>query len=144
VLVRPNPPLPQLDPAFPRIHAEISGSDRCTALGLEVRASAPVLGLCRLLVETGYDPGLRLDAYRGETLCLRVRSIGEVAGLEINGKGTGLRPRHAVATASPIEYFGQPLPDTRPPAGAHPASPRVPTDLSIPDFLKRTPDGVTS
>jgi len=33
-----------------------------------------------------------LTAYRGATLCLRVRSIGEGAALEIDGKGVGFRP----------------------------------------------------
>jgi hypothetical protein len=96
-----NPPATDLTQDL--VRAELSGSDRCTALGLDVGAVAPVPALCRLLVEAGYAPTLRLEAYRGDVLCLSVRSIGEVAGLEINARGTGLVPRRAVRTASPIE-----------------------------------------
>jgi hypothetical protein len=36
------------------IRADIVGSDTCHALGCTVRASAPVLALCRKLVEAGH------------------------------------------------------------------------------------------
>jgi hypothetical protein len=45
---------------------------------------APVLELCRKLVRAGYDPGRPLEVYRGDVLCLRVRSIGEGAKLFID------------------------------------------------------------
>jgi hypothetical protein len=81
------------------IRAELIGSDSCTALGITVEASAPVLAMCRALLAAGHDPATRLDVYRGDVLCLRVRSIGEGAALEINTKGTGFAARHAVSTA---------------------------------------------
>ncbi len=59
--------------------ARIIGSDRCECENFTVKHSAPVLALCRKLVEAGYDPGRPLHAYRGSTLCLTVRSIGEAA-----------------------------------------------------------------
>ena len=59
------------------IRAELIGSDTCTAMGIIARAHAPVLTLCRLLIEAGHNPSARLEAYRGSTLCLTVRSIGE-------------------------------------------------------------------
>jgi hypothetical protein len=71
------------------ILAELTGSDRCTALGITVNAYAPVLSLCRQLVAAGHDPAMPLDGYRGGVLALQVRSIGEAAGLDINSKGTG-------------------------------------------------------
>jgi len=44
------------------------------------------------LVESGtYGSSIPLDAYRGATLCLKVRSIGEGARLEISGNGVGFR-----------------------------------------------------
>ena len=55
------------------IRAELIGSDRCSALGTTARGATPVLGLCRLLVEAGLDPITPLEAWRGSTLCLRVR-----------------------------------------------------------------------
>jgi len=78
------------------IRAEISGSDTASACGLPVRAAAPVLALCRALLAAGFDAATPLVAARGPMLCLRVRSIGEAARLEINSAGTGLtayRPR---------------------------------------------------
>jgi hypothetical protein len=38
------------------------------------------LALCRKLIEVStYGSSTPLDAYRGDTLCLRMRSIGEIA-----------------------------------------------------------------
>jgi len=71
------------------IRAALIGGDHCVALGLKVRAVAPVLALCRKLMDAGYDPALPLHAYRGDTLALKVCSIGEGAHLwETHGGGT--------------------------------------------------------
>jgi len=43
-----------------------------------------------------------MEVYRGATLALRIRSIGEAAGLEINSKGTGFVPARAIRTAPPM------------------------------------------
>jgi hypothetical protein len=91
-------------PKFPNpqtaaIRAELVGSDSCTALGITVTAAAPVLALCRKLIAAGHDPGFRLDVFRGETLCLIVRSIGEAAGLEISHHGVGFLARYEGGTA---------------------------------------------
>jgi hypothetical protein len=61
------------------IRAELIGSDCCSALGMTARSTAPVLALCRALVTAGQDPNRPLHAYRGDVLCLRVRSIGQAA-----------------------------------------------------------------
>jgi hypothetical protein len=58
------------------IRAEIIKSNRCDAEGYTVKASAPVLAMCRKLVEAGFDPATPLHAYRGNALCLTVSSIG--------------------------------------------------------------------
>ena len=55
------------------------------------------------MVDAGHDPGLSLEAWRNHTLCLRVRSIGEAAGLELNGDGTGFRPIRKPDAAPPID-----------------------------------------
>ena len=65
------------------VRAELSGDDTASALGITVKSGSPVLALCRKLVEAGHNPANPLEAYRGDTLCLRVRSIGVPAGLEI-------------------------------------------------------------
>ena len=85
------------------IRAELTGSNLCSALVLTTRAPAPVLALCRQLVAAGHDPALPLEAYRGVTLCLRVRSIGEAARLEINGEGTGFRRRASRVEPGPCD-----------------------------------------
>jgi hypothetical protein len=75
------------------IIAALSSDSIATALGLTVTSGIPVLALCRKLVESStYAWSTPLDAYRGDTLCLKVRSIGEGARLEIDGKGVGFRP----------------------------------------------------
>jgi hypothetical protein len=87
------------------IRAELSGYDTCTALGITVQAAAPVLAMCRKLIEAGYDPDLPLHAYRGETLCLTVSSIGYGAKYTVadNRCGTPVlcryRPQSTVAAS---------------------------------------------
>jgi hypothetical protein len=65
------------------IWAELIGLDRCEAEGFIARGHAPVLELCRELVAAGFSPASPLEAWRGNTLCLRVRSIGEAARLTV-------------------------------------------------------------
>jgi hypothetical protein len=77
------------------IRADLIGSDTCIALGLAINSSSPVLALCRALVESGHDTAIALDGYRGDVLCLRVRSIGDAAALEVNARGTGFVVRPA-------------------------------------------------
>jgi hypothetical protein len=74
------------------IFAELIGSNTCTAAGVTVVDHAPVLALCRALVTAGQDPNRPLHAYRGDVLCLYVRSIGEGARLTIEDDRYG-RPR---------------------------------------------------
>jgi hypothetical protein len=65
------------------IRAELTGSNTCAAKGITVRANAPVLGLCRKLIDAGHDPDSPLHCYRGDVLCLKIRSIGEGAKLAV-------------------------------------------------------------
>jgi hypothetical protein len=84
------------------IRAELTGSDNCAALGIVAHSSSPVLALCRKLIDAGHDPARPLEAYRGSTLCLHVRSIGEGASLRVNTAGTGFAPASQPPTASPV------------------------------------------
>jgi hypothetical protein len=70
-----------------QIVAELIGSDTAFAAGLTVRAYAPVLCLCRRLIDAGAE-------------CLIIRSIGQAARLEINSGGTGFIRHRAVRAAS--------------------------------------------
>jgi hypothetical protein len=77
------------------IIAHLSSDSIATALGFTVTSGIPVLALCRKLIACStYASSTPLSAYRGDTLCLKVRSIGEAAKLEISpSKGVGFRPR---------------------------------------------------
>jgi hypothetical protein len=82
---------------------QLIGSDKATATGITVRGPSPVLALCRKLVAAGVDPNRSLHAYRGDLLCLVVRSIGEAAQFDVNSKGTGFtKYRVPVRIASPV------------------------------------------
>lgn len=71
------------------ICAALERDDTCSALGITVRSSSPVLALCRKCVYAGHDPATPLEAYRGDTLALRVKSIGRAAALEVASHGAG-------------------------------------------------------
>jgi hypothetical protein len=71
------------------IRAELIGNNTAVAVGIRVQGYAPILKLCRGLLARGMDPATLLEAWRGSTLCLKVRSIGAAAALEIRPSGTG-------------------------------------------------------
>jgi hypothetical protein len=91
------------------IRAELIGSNRCEAAGISACGYAPVFKLCRKLVAAGFNPTSPLEAWRCETLCLRVRSIGEGARLTVGDDRHGT-PRlrchqegaQGYAAASPV------------------------------------------
>ena len=84
--------------------AELIGSDICTACGIRVRSTTPVLSICRGLIEAGHADQA-LHVYRGDVLALTVASIAQGACLEINAKGTGFIRLRAVRTASPVRQI---------------------------------------
>ena len=87
----------------PLIYADLNNDDVCAALGVTIKSPSPVLDLCRALVEAGHDPTTPLEAYRGKTLCLRVRSIGEAAKLRIShDHGVEFKSLPKPATAPPM------------------------------------------
>jgi hypothetical protein len=57
-----------------------SRRSRARACGLEVigerRGDSVIPALCRKLIEAGHDASSTLEAYRGETLAICIRSIG--------------------------------------------------------------------
>ena len=65
------------------IKAEIYKLNQAEAEGIVAVGKAPVLNLCRKLIAAGHDPGSRLEAYRGSTLCLHVRRLDEGAALAV-------------------------------------------------------------
>jgi hypothetical protein len=91
------------------IRAELIGSNACSALGITARGHARVLALCQLLIEAGHDPNRPLLAYRGDTLCLRVRSIAEGAALAVEGdrRGTPRFRRRRARSDGAAPYVAQ-------------------------------------
>ena len=71
------------------LRAEYLGATTCTAAGITARASAPVLALCRELLAAGLDPDQAIEVFRGATLALRMRSIGEAAELAVKDDNRG-------------------------------------------------------
>jgi hypothetical protein len=65
------------------VRIDLAGVDTAFAFGLTASGRSPVLKLCRMLVATGHDPAEPAESYRGSTLCLRIRSLGEAAGLMV-------------------------------------------------------------
>ena len=108
MLYRPTSPIPQ-----PRIdtiavvRVELIGANTAVAreFGITVCGETPVIDLCRTMVDAGHDPRTRLAVYRGGTLVLTVRSIGEAAVLEINTRGTFVL-RHERRRAPPVRQNG--------------------------------------
>ena len=84
------------------IGAELTGSSTASACGLTARSRSPVLALCRQLVEADHDADMLLEAYRGDVLCLKVHSIGEAAGLDVNSRGSRFAPACDVRAAPPV------------------------------------------
>ena len=74
------------------ICAELIGPDRCSGLGITAQSSAPVLALCRKLIEAGCEPTTPLEAWRGQVLCLRIRTLNAGAALTVEDDRHG-RPR---------------------------------------------------
>jgi hypothetical protein len=71
------------------IRAEIIGSNQCRAEGLAVSGPAPVLAMCRKLIGAGFDPARSLAAFRGNIVCLAIRSIGKAARLTVKERPYG-------------------------------------------------------
>jgi hypothetical protein len=94
----------------------IIGSDHCEVDDLVVRHSAPVLAMCRALIDARYDPERPLEAYRGGMLCLRISSIGHGAKFTVrdNRCGTPALRRYeasaSVSTALPMRPIATRLP----------------------------------
>src|SRR5215471_2572521 len=71
------------------IIAQYIKSDRCGAEGLEVRANAAGLAMCRKLLEAGYDPDRPLHCFRGEVLAMEISSIAYGAKYSVSEPSTG-------------------------------------------------------
>jgi hypothetical protein len=93
------------------LRAELTGSHTCTAAGLVGRGATPVLSLCRQLLAAGLDADSALEVYRGTTLAVRVRRIGEAAAIEIASDGIGFRAARNPDAAPLVRKTGRAAPD---------------------------------
>jgi hypothetical protein len=117
----------------PPLHAELIGSRRCSAVGITATGNAPVLTLCRRLIEAGHNPAAPLEARRGSTLCLRVRSIGEGARLTVREGASNGRPRFVRLTGNMANLEGGGIVDVGPPVAPND------TLADIADALQKRP-----
>jgi len=104
------PPIIPTASATQVIRAEIVGIDCASAEGITASGSAPVLKLCRLLVEAGLAAASPLDAFRGPVLCLRIRSIGEAATLSVDESRSAFcrwKPFSRAAVSPPMRQNGR-------------------------------------
>ena len=89
------------------IVATLTGSDTASAEGISITGASPVLALCRKLIVYGFDPAIPIHVFRGDTLALTVRSIGEGARLEIRGDGVGFRRLPKLGAGPPMRRPGR-------------------------------------
>lgn len=82
------------------IISHLTGMDTAKALGVTAQG---VIALARKLIDAGHDPTAPLEAYRGATLCLRIRAIGEAARLRLGSHGVGFEAAKACGAAPDIE-----------------------------------------
>jgi hypothetical protein len=97
------------------VRAEIVGDDSASAEGITVRGAAPVLALCRKLIEVGVDPDRPLLAFRGTTLCIIANRIGTAAKWTVKERPCGptlerWAPFPASQVAPPMRKTGRPAP----------------------------------
>jgi hypothetical protein len=115
-------------PPLGAIQTSLTGSRTCSALGVSVTGHAPVLALCRALVAAGHDPGRALHAFRGATLCLKVRSIDESSRLTVEDDRHGtprfrLKRDRGYGAGAPIDQNDQTVGSPTPaPAEGTPSS----------------------
>jgi hypothetical protein len=88
------------------ITAELSSDTVARSCGIEIKSPSPVLSLCRELVMQGCDPVRPMEVYRGSTLALHIRSIGEAAKLEVGGHGWGFTRARDGGSAPPVSLTG--------------------------------------
>jgi hypothetical protein len=121
----------------PVMRALLVGSNRCDAAGFTVRGRAPVTKLCRVLLKAGYHPDRPLHAYRGDTLTpsLRVRTIGEGAGLTVKTDGSGCPIFAPVkgAAAPLVDLSASDAPSINPRQHIESCTPMTPSDDGLVD-----------
>ena len=80
-----------------RVELTSTGLDTCTAANITAHSHTPVLTLCRKMIAAGIDPATELQVFRGDTLALTIRNIGEAAKLTVRESGSDGRPRYTPA-----------------------------------------------
>jgi hypothetical protein len=86
----------------PILRGQLIRSNRATALNITVTGYSPMLELSRRLIGAGVDPATPFYAYRGDILCIAVRSIGEAARLRVATHGVGFEPLPECTRGPPV------------------------------------------
>jgi hypothetical protein len=95
------------------IRAEIIGENKCRAEGYTVQAPAPVFALCRKLIAVEFNPSMRLEAWRGNTLALTIRTLAEGAALSVDESRSSFcrwKPFSRAAVSPPMRRNGRVVP----------------------------------
>jgi hypothetical protein len=71
------------------IHATLRGDNECEAANIVATGHAPVLILCRRLLQQDVDPDTAMVVYRRGQVALRVRAIGQAANLAVEDNKYG-------------------------------------------------------
>jgi hypothetical protein len=71
------------------LRGSLVGADRCAIPGFTATSATPILALCRTLLAAGFDPATPMECYRGNTLAVRVHSIGQAARLTVQDNRLG-------------------------------------------------------
>jgi|SRR6516165_7980297 len=130
-----------LSPPLMPVRAELSGSRRCSALGITIDAYAPVLTLARRLIRAGLPPDRILEVYRGATLCFRV-PLAVAARLRVKDDKDGVPrfknyvPFSAARVPAPVRQTGTALP--RQPSDEKTAPPAERADEAMSSSHPRT------
>jgi hypothetical protein len=126
------------------IHATLTGSDRCEAVNVIAVGHAPVLTLCRQLLERGIDPDIAMVVFRRGQVALRVRAIGQAAKLAVedNKYGTPTSAKHVrkgVAQPRPLKKTAGGQHDSPPPHKSAPCgSPQAAGSGTAPEIRSRS------
>jgi hypothetical protein len=80
----PRQPARPACPEHETIRAALTGANTATAGAISVTTRTPILSMCRTLLANNFDPRTRLEAVRGDVVCLIVSSIKAAAALTVD------------------------------------------------------------
>jgi hypothetical protein len=97
------------------IRASLTADDTavCAQAGLTVTSASPIITLCRLLIESGFDPAERLLVYRDGALVFGVSNLRHGAGLKL-AFSHGFARRQTAEGGAPVVPLRPALAEVKP------------------------------